>query len=139
MSHVQIGNTAVDPETGEIVGPGGRDRLTQQQRLLFLALYENVGRVVSRQKITDRFWGDKDEGPADNVAKVVTCVVRRKLKRIGSDVMIKTLYGYGYTIEADVTNVSVTFTPYQMAAFRHVLSLAERLDARVVETVRQAL
>lgn len=61
-------------------------------------LLSHAGRVMAKESIADRLTG-WDEGVGDNAVEVYVHRLRRKLA--GSEVMIRTLRGLGYLLEAE--------------------------------------
>jgi DNA-binding response OmpR family regulator len=61
-------------------------------------LLSHAGRVMAKESIADRLTG-WDEGVGDNAVEVYVHRLRRKLE--GSGVMIRTLRGLGYLLEAE--------------------------------------
>ena len=60
-------------------------------------LMENAGRLISTEQIMDRIWGFESASEI-NVVWVNISYLRRKLKELGSRVVISSHRGSGYTL-----------------------------------------
>jgi two-component system response regulator MprA len=78
----------------------GRPLEFSATELTLLELFlENPGRVLSRDIIMDRVWG-QDFGPATNSLEVYVGYLRRKLEAAGESRLIHTVRGIGYRLDA---------------------------------------
>ena len=69
---------------------------TTEFRLLEL-LARNAGMALSRNQILERVW-DYDFDGSSNIVDVYVSQLRRKLKRLGGDGAIETVWGVGYRL-----------------------------------------
>ena len=51
-----LGDLRVDPQAGEVVGPGGREQLDPKVMGVLVMLAEHAGHVVSRDDLQARLW-----------------------------------------------------------------------------------
>lgn len=72
--------------------------LSARELEVFEILLSHAGRVTAKEAIADRLTG-WDEGVGDNAVEVYIHRLRRKL--VGSGVLIRTLRGLGYLLEAE--------------------------------------
>ncbi|MDO5424162.1 MAG: response regulator transcription factor [Eubacteriales bacterium] len=72
--------------------------LTKNEYRILLALMENKGRVVSRERLIERLW-ETDSFIDDNTLTVNVNRLRRKLEGAGLTDFITTKFGVGYLIE----------------------------------------
>ena len=72
--------------------------LTKNEFLILRVLFEDKGRMVSRDRIMERLWGS-DEFVDDNTLTVNMTRIRKKLKTLGYEDLITTKRGMGYIIE----------------------------------------
>jgi len=93
-----IGNLAVDPARREARVQGRLLDLRAKEFDLLLALVENRGIVLTREKLLDLVWGFDFYGQTRTV-DVHIAHVRNKLA--GSTVEIETVWGVGYKITAE--------------------------------------
>jgi DNA-binding response OmpR family regulator len=68
---------------------------TEFRLLEFLA--RNVGIALSRTQIVERIWGYDFEG-SSNIVDVYVSQLRRKLKALGANAVIETVWGIGYRL-----------------------------------------
>jgi two-component system alkaline phosphatase synthesis response regulator PhoP len=93
-----IGNLVVDPARREARVEGRLLELRAKEFDLLLALVENRGMVLTREKLLDLVWGFDFYGQTRTV-DVHIAHVRNKLA--GSTVEIETVWGVGYKITAE--------------------------------------
>lgn len=79
-------------KTGESV------QIVGKELVLLEYLMNNTKRVISKEMLYDKVWGIDSEIESNNL-EVYLSFVRRKLKVIGSDVLIKAIRGIGYKLE----------------------------------------
>ena len=65
--------------------------------LIIKTLFEKQGRVVSREEIMERLWGN-DEFVDDNTLTVNITRIRKKFEAEGKHDLIKTKRGMGYIV-----------------------------------------
>ena len=76
---------------------GKRVELTKNEFLILKTLMENQGKVVSRETIMERLWGN-DEFVDDNTLTVNVTRIRKKLEAAGARDFIRTKRGMGYLV-----------------------------------------
>jgi DNA-binding response OmpR family regulator len=72
--------------------------LTKNEYLIVKTLFENKGRVISRERLMEQLWG-AEEFVDDNTLTVNMTRIRKKLGTLGHEDMIVTKRGMGYIIE----------------------------------------
>ena len=77
---------------------GEKINLTKNEFLILKTLMEKQGKVVSREEIMERLWGN-DEFVDDNTLTVNVTRIRKKLETMGVDDFITTKRGIGYLVE----------------------------------------
>ena len=75
-----------------------RMTLTKNEYLIVKTLFENKGRVISRERLMEQLWG-AEEFVDDNTLTVNMTRIRKKLGALGHENMIVTKRGMGYIIE----------------------------------------
>lgn len=78
----------------------GEDRieLTKNEFRILQMLFENAGRIVSRDAIMTKLW-ESDEFIDDNTLTVNVARLRKKLEACGIHDLVKTKKGIGYLVE----------------------------------------
>jgi len=79
---------------------GQRIELTQKEYALLEYLMRNMGRVVSRQMISENVWHQPLD-PLTNVVDVYINYLRRKIDREQGRHLIHTVRGSGYVLKAE--------------------------------------
>lgn len=87
-------NIAYEPSNGHIELDGQTVSLSGRERAVFDCLIRNIGRTVSKEKITENVYDWSSEEIESNTIEVHIAALRRKL---GRD-LIKTQRGVGYII-----------------------------------------
>ena len=99
VDELTYGNTHLDLSSGTLFADQNSIRLSAKEfdvmRCLMLAPTSNV----SKESILDRVWGYDSEA-VENHVEVYVGFLRKKLKRIGSDVSIVAIRNLGYHLEA---------------------------------------
>ncbi len=72
--------------------------LTKNEFLILKTLFENKGKLVTREDIMEKLWG-AEEFVDDNTLTVNVTRIRKKLIELGQDDMIVTKRGMGYFVE----------------------------------------
>ena len=80
-----------------LVYQGERINLSKNEYRILLALMENKGKVVSRERLMERLW-ESDSFIDDNTLTVNVARLRKKLEGAGIEDMIKTKKGIGYIL-----------------------------------------
>ena len=93
----QIGDgLVIDRDRREVTADGGRLDLTPAEFGILDALASSGGRVLSRDRLLDRLWGD-EKVVTDRTIDVHIRNLRRKLGRRGD--IIQNVRGAGYKLE----------------------------------------
>ncbi len=79
---------------------GARIELTKNEYRILLALMENKGCVVSREKLMERLW-ETDSFVDENTLTVNVNRLRKKLDQAGLENFISTKFGVGYMVTND--------------------------------------
>ena len=77
---------------------GEKIPLTKNEYRILLALMENKGRIVSREKLMERLW-ETDSFVDENTLTVNVARLRKRLESIGLSDFIETKKGLGYIIK----------------------------------------
>lgn len=88
-------NISYEPASGHLEADGKPVSLSGRERAIFDCLIHNIGRSVSKEKITESVYDWSSEEIESNTIEVHIASLRRKL---GRD-LIKTQRGVGYMIE----------------------------------------
>jgi DNA-binding response OmpR family regulator len=79
--------------------------LTKNEFLILRTLFENKGKLVTREQIMEKLWGN-EEFVDDNTLTVNVTRIRKKLAELGRGDMITTKRGMGYIAEEDKDNIA---------------------------------
>lgn len=92
---VQAGDLTLDPVGGTLTGPSGICQLSRRENALLGCFLSSLGQTLPRGLLFDRVWGleaDVEEGSLDSFVYLV----RRRLRTVGSKLLIRTVRGVGY-------------------------------------------
>lgn len=117
---MKVGGIVIDRAAHEVLLDGASVSLTAKEFALLAYLADRRGKVVSREELLRRVWGNRYEGGA----RTVDIHVRRLRAKLGQGLPLATLRGSGYKLE---TNVPAAARP---GAPEKVVRLAPRLAAR---------
>ncbi len=93
-----IDDVSYDKQTLKLQGTIKSVFLTHLESELFQYLYANKGVITSKENIIVKLWGYDSEAEDNNV-EVYISFLRKKLKYVSSNVIIKTTRGVGYSLE----------------------------------------
>lgn len=93
---MKVGNLLIDRAAREVTLGGAAVSLTAKEFSLLAYLCEHRGKVVSRDELLKRVWGNRYEGGA----RTVDIHVRRLRAKLGSALPLATLRGSGYKLTA---------------------------------------
>lgn len=93
---VEHAGLVLRPATREVAGRAGRAALPDLEFELLRLLVAHPGRVWSREDLEHRLYGGAL--PASNTVEVFVSKLRRRLRDLGHDDLIRTVRGKGYTV-----------------------------------------
>lgn len=93
---VKVGSIVVDRAAREVLLDGASVELTAREFALLSYLCDRRGKVVSRDEVLRRVWGDEYDGGS----RTIDIHVRRLRAKLGSALPLTTLRGSGYKLEA---------------------------------------
>ncbi|MGI9253994.1 MAG: response regulator transcription factor [Thermomicrobiales bacterium] len=96
--HLEAGDLRLDPASRRVTYGGTEIPLSAKEYALLEFLLRNVGRVMSRDAITEHVW-NFDLDAESNFLQVLVYAVRRKLEAAGLPDPIRTVRGVGYVID----------------------------------------
>lgn len=98
-SALEVGDLRLDPNTKKAWRGEREIALTPREFALLSYLMANAGTVVSRSRLLNNVWS-LDFDPDTKVVDVFIRYLRQKIDNDGQASMIKTLRGFGYSLEA---------------------------------------
>jgi DNA-binding response OmpR family regulator len=99
VSLIQIGLLQVDVGARTVNYNAKPVELGATEFRLLELFARNAGMALSRMQILERIW-DYDFDGSSNIVDVYVSQLRRKLKRLGGDGVIETVWGVGYRLRA---------------------------------------
>ncbi len=93
-------NIRIDPDSHEAIANDKRLDLTTTEFGVLLELARHAGRVLTREQLIDRVWGQDFYG-TDRVVDVYVGQVRRKIEQATGQTLIQTVRGVGYKFTDD--------------------------------------
>ena len=96
---VELGGFTLD-RTSKLLMKGKQEiQLSPREFQIFDLLVQNMGIVVPREIILDRIWGIESDVSSNNIDSYVK-LIRKKLDLADGKIMINTIRGVGYKLEA---------------------------------------
>lgn len=95
----RFGNVTLDRDSCTLVSPSGSVRLSGKEYQMMELLMRSPERVISVEKFMNKVWGIDSEAEI-NVVWTFISYLRKKLRDIGADIVIKASRGQGYHLEA---------------------------------------
>lgn len=99
VDKLSLGDITYQPEENLLTGNTSACSLSKREGDLLEAFLRSPGQPLSRTQLLTKVWGidsDVEEGNLDNYIHFL----RRRLKAVGSKVIIRTIRGVGYQIDA---------------------------------------
>ena len=93
-----FGDIVYRPEENTLTGISGSCSMSKREGCLLEVFLRSPGQPLSRTLLLTKVWGpdsDVEDGNLDNYIHFL----RRRLKTVGSRVLIRTIRGIGYQIE----------------------------------------
>lgn len=104
---MKVGSIVIDRAAHEVLLDGASVALTAKEFALLAYLAERRGKVVSRDELLRRVWGNRYEGGA----RTVDIHVRRLRAKLGNALPLATLRGSGYKLDTNVPTRSSAAAP----------------------------
>lgn len=105
QSGFRLGGLSVDPNTGEVIGSGGTEKLDPKVMSVLLVLAQNAGQVVLREDLISLLW--PKVVVTDEVLTRCVYELRRQLTQAAGDdrfkELIETLPKRGYRLRGEVS------------------------------------
>ena len=96
---IDMGNISLDPASRIVTIAGSRVELLKKEFDVLLYFMQRPNHLVDKVVLAEAVWGDyADE--SDNFHFVYAQIknLRRKLEEAGADIMIRSVYGFGYNL-----------------------------------------
>jgi DNA-binding response OmpR family regulator/HPt (histidine-containing phosphotransfer) domain-containing protein len=87
----------LDPATGQVTGQDQPLSLTAKEYKLVELFLRNPQRIFSQRVLIDRLW-EPDNLPTENAVRARIKSLREKLKKVGLDDILETVFGLGYRL-----------------------------------------
>jgi len=94
--HFRFGDLTIDFASRSVARAGRELRLTRTEFSILECLAKSAGRVVTRDRLLDAVWGDREVG--SNNLEVFINFLRRKVDGAGNRKLIQTERGVGYSL-----------------------------------------
>jgi DNA-binding response OmpR family regulator len=100
------GQLRLDPGSCEVTYADVPFKLSPKEYHLLELFMRNGHRVYSRKAILDLLWGLDDELPSEDTVKAHIRGLRQRLKTVGIQELIQSVYGLGYRLNPDYQDPS---------------------------------
>ena len=98
ISMIEHKGLMLNTEDGSMTYNGEKIELSKNEYRILLALMENKGKVVSRERLMERLW-ESDDFVDENTLTVNVNRLRKKLDLAGLQGFIATKHGVGYIVQ----------------------------------------
>ncbi len=92
------GNTSLNTQSFVLAGPGGNYKLANKEYQSMLLLMRSPQIAISSSEFLEKIW-DEDSRAEENTVWTYIFYLRKKLEAIGSNLIINTMRGVGYSLE----------------------------------------
>jgi two-component system OmpR family response regulator len=96
---VRVGELEIDVAAVAVRWAGKRIEMPLREFQVLLLLADNAGRTLSRRSLAELLWGPDFDDVHGNL-KIHVARLRRRIKAVGGDDVIRTVRGAGYCLEA---------------------------------------
>jgi DNA-binding response OmpR family regulator len=123
---LEQGKLKLDPNSCQVTYDEQPVKLSPKEYLMLELFLRNNQRIYSRKAILDQLWGLDAELPGEDTVKAHIKGLRQRLRVVGVENLIQSVYGLGYRINPDYieSDASVRITTQET----HLLILAAHSD-----------
>lgn len=114
-------------------------RLTGCQRVIMGLLLDKAGHVVTRETMENEFNRGRADPPQPKTIDVHIHRLRRKLKQIGSSLVIETVWDEGWIIQGATTVTVMQCSRAELEALRECVLAAQTLKPSAARTAQRVL
>jgi DNA-binding response OmpR family regulator len=100
------GSLRLDPTSCQVTYNGQPVKLSPKEYLMLELFLRNSQRIYSRKAILDQLWGLDAELPGEDTVKAHIKGLRQRLRAVGVDNLIESVYGLGYRLNADYSDTN---------------------------------
>lgn len=93
---ISVGDVTINADAGRVFVKDKEVILTSLEYRILLLLFQNLGRIVTREILIDRIWDMSGKFVNDNT---LTVYIKRIREKLGCDDLIKTIKGLGYRVD----------------------------------------
>ncbi|CAD5983667.1 Protein RcaC [Planktothrix tepida] len=128
------GDIRLNPEMRQITYQGQVIPFSRKEYLLIELFIRHPCRVFSRMDIVDHLWS-LDKLPTEDTVKSHIRRIRNKLKAVGAEDLIETLYGHGYRINPSFLQDSSSRSPLSAEPGKEL----ENAIAQIWQNIREGV
>lgn len=100
VSHLSVGDLQIDLGSRTVSWQREPIDLTRSEQSILELLMRRRGRVFSHEQLIDQLYSVSDQSVSRNAIEVHISALRRKLKRVGADDIVRNRRGFGYFIDS---------------------------------------
>ncbi|MGT2683020.1 response regulator transcription factor [Streptococcus porci] len=97
VNHLKLGNLILNLDTRVLSSPSHNIKLSNKEFLLMETFLRNANQIIPKNQLIMKVWGLMDESEY-NQLEVFISFLRKKLRFLQVDIVIKTSKGVGYSI-----------------------------------------
>ncbi|MBE9030249.1 response regulator [filamentous cyanobacterium LEGE 11480] len=103
---LEQGLLKLDPSSCQVTYDGKPVKLSPKEYLLLELFLRNGQRIYSRKAILDQLWGLDAELPGEDTVKAHIKGLRQRLRAVGVDNLIESVYGLGYRLNSEYVDAN---------------------------------
>ncbi|MBW4672162.1 MAG: response regulator [Cyanomargarita calcarea GSE-NOS-MK-12-04C] len=102
---LEWGKLQLDPSQCEVTYNGVSLNLTAKEYALLELFMRNSQKIHGASSILNQLWSFEDEPPTPDTVRALIKRLRQKLKAVGADDLVETVYGLGYRLNPALPHV----------------------------------
>jgi DNA-binding response OmpR family regulator len=134
---LEQGKLKLDPNGCQVTYDDQPVKLSPKEYLLLELLLRNSQRIYSRKAILDQLWGLDSELPGEDTVKAHIKGLRNRLRAVGVENLIQSVYGLGYRLNPDYSEPSQP-SPTRLAQPHLLIMAAQSERIEKLQTAIQA-
>jgi DNA-binding response OmpR family regulator len=105
---LEQGRLKLDPSSCQVTYDAQPVKLSPKEYLMLELFLRNGQRIYSRKAILDQLWGLDAELPGEDTVKAHIKGLRQRLRAVGVENLIESVYGLGYRLNTEYASTSDT-------------------------------
>jgi DNA-binding response OmpR family regulator len=134
---LEQGKLKLDPNGCQVTYDDQPVKLSPKEYLMLELFLRNNQRIYSRKAILDQLWGLDAELPGEDTVKAHIKGLRQRLRAVGVENLIQSVYGLGYRVNPDYVEMETDRPTNSALPQPHVLIMAAQSER--IEKLQNAM